>query len=121
VGAMVGALWFAVGVMNYQPYVLLADKAELLQSMTANDYRINLSNKRYHAADMDLNIEGLDASEYSLESNHVHWQTAGRKDVIMHISPDLKQGVHRFTVHATSGDGWQGDFTVFHYAQGATN
>ena len=119
VGAMVGALWFAVGIAGYQPYVLLADKAELLQGMTANDYRINVSNKRYLTASMKLNIEGLDASEYSLESNDVSWETAGRKDVMMHISPDLKQGLHRFTVHAKSDDGWQDDFTVYHYAQGA--
>ena len=119
VGAIIGGLWFSVGIINYQPYVLVADKAELLQGMTSNDYRINISNKRYRPADMELNIEGLDTSDYSLESNHVHWETAGRKDVIMHISPNLKQGIHRFTVHAKTSDGWHDDFTVYHYAQSA--
>lgn len=118
VGAVIGTLWFTVGITGYQPYVLLADKAELLQGMTANDYRINVSNKRYRPADMQLRIEGLNASEYSLQSNSVNWETAGRKDVIMHISPDLKQGLHRFIVHAKTSDGWQDDFTVYHYAQG---
>jgi len=119
VGALIGAVWFAVGIAGYQPYVLLADRAELLQGMTANDYRINVSNKRYLPADMSLSIQGLDASEYSLESKHVRWKTAGRKDIIMHISPDLKKGLHRFTVYAKSADGWQDDFTVYHYAEGA--
>jgi len=118
VGAVIGALWFTVGIMGYQPYVLLADRAELLQGMTANDYRINVANKRYRPADIQLRIEGLDASEYTLESSNVVWKTAGRKDVIMHISPDLKQGIHRFTVHAQSSDGWKDDFMVYHYAQG---
>jgi len=118
VGAVIGAIWFAVGIAGYQPYVLIADRAELLQGMTANDYRINVSNKRYLPADMSLSIQGLDASEYSLESDDVRWETAGRKDIIMHISPDLKKGLHRFTVYAKSADGWQDDFTVYHYAEG---
>jgi len=118
VGAVIGALWFAVGIANYQPYVLLADKAELMQNMNASDYRINVSNKRYRPANMILKIEGLNASEYTLETNHITWQTAGRKDVIMHISPDLKKGIHRFTVHAKADDGWQNDFTVYYYAEG---
>ncbi|MDQ6968065.1 MAG: 4Fe-4S binding protein, partial [Mariprofundaceae bacterium] len=118
VGAVIGTLWFAVGITGYQPYVLIADKAELLQGMTANDYRINVSNKRYRSANMNLEIEGLDASKYSLESHDVTWKTAGRKDVIMHISPDLKKGLHRFIVHAKTSDGWQDDFTVYHYAEG---
>ncbi|MDQ6954800.1 MAG: 4Fe-4S binding protein [Mariprofundaceae bacterium] len=118
VGAMIGAIWFSVGIVGYQPYVLLADRAELLQGTTANDYRINVSNKRYRAADMQLEIEGLKESEYTLDSSMVRWQTAGRKDVIMHISPTLDKGLHRFTVHARTSDGWRDDFTVYHYAQG---
>ncbi len=118
VGAVIGAVWFAVGIANYQPYVLVVDKAELLQGMAVNDYRINVSNKRYRAANMDLKIKGLNASEYSLDSKAVAWQTAGRKDVIMHISPNLKQGMHRFIVHAKTDDGWKDDFTVYYYAEG---
>jgi len=119
VGAVIGAVWFAVGIAGYQPYVLLADRAALLQGMTANDYRINISNKRYRPADMQLSIEGFKESEYRLDSNEVSWDTAGRKDVILHISPSLKKGLHRFTVHAKTSDGWQDDFTVYHYAQGS--
>ncbi|MDX8398201.1 MAG: 4Fe-4S binding protein [Mariprofundaceae bacterium] len=117
-GAVIGTTWFLVGVLGYQPYVLIADRAELLVGTDMNDYRINLSNKRYHEASLQLEIKGLDASEYQLDTNTVNWQSAGRKDVIMHISPNLNKGLHRFTVYATSADGWQDDFTVYHYAQG---
>jgi len=68
---------------------------------------------------MQLSIEGFKESEYRLDSNEVSWDTAGRKDVILHISPSLKKGLHRFTVHAKTSDGWQDDFTVYHYAQGS--
>jgi len=118
VGAIIGVIWFSVGVVGYQPYVLLVDRAELLQGMTSNDYRINISNKRYHPATMHLEIEGLTASEYNLDLHEVSWETAGRKDIIIHIAPRLKKGIHRFTVHAKSSDGWQHDFMVYHYAQG---
>ncbi|MDX8398224.1 MAG: 4Fe-4S binding protein [Mariprofundaceae bacterium] len=118
IGAIIGMFWFSVGVMGYQPYVLLADRAELLQGMDANDYRIHIANKRYQSALIRVEIKGLKPSEYHLETHEINWDTAGRQDIIMHLSPLLKKGIHRFTVHAISDDGWQDDFMVYHYAQG---
>jgi len=117
-GTLLGALFFAVGVINYQPYELVVDRAELLPNMTEYDYRVNLANKRYQGADISIRIEGMDPSLYVLEQQHVTWETTGRKDVILHFSPKIEKGLHRVKVLAESTDGWTRDFTIYYYAKG---
>ncbi|MDQ6970115.1 MAG: 4Fe-4S binding protein [Mariprofundus sp.] len=119
VGTLIGAVFFILGVMSYQPYSMVVDRAELMAGTTALDYRINLANKRYQAAQVHLRIEGLPASMYRLEQDEVSWMTVGRKDVMLHFSPDLKKGLHRLTVLAESDDGWTDSFKVTYYAEGA--
>ena len=115
----IGALCFVLGVMSYQPYSMVVDRAELMSGMSALDYRINLANKRYQPAQIELRVEGMAAEMYRLEQHEVSWQTTGRKDVLLHFSPKLAKGLHRLTVHAESADGWKDSFKVIYYAEGS--
>lgn len=117
-GTLLGALIFVVGIMNYQPYTLVVDRAELLANTTNYDYRINVTNKRYKPAVMHFQVIGLDTDEYVLDAKAVMFQSAGRKDVLLHFSPKLKQGLHRVTVRASTDDGWQASFPLIYYAEG---
>jgi len=118
VGTLLGTLIFVVGIMNYQPYTLVVDRAELLANMTNYDYRINVTNKRYMPAVMHFQVVGLDADKYVLDAKAVMFQTAGRKDVLLHFSPSMTKGLHRITVQASSDDGWQASFPLIYYAEG---
>jgi len=119
VGTLLGAVFFILGVMSYQPYAMVVDRAELMSGTTALDYRINLANKRYQPARIQLRVEGMAASMYRLEQDQVRWQTVGRKDVMLHFSPEMKKGLHRLTVLAESDDGWTDSFKVTYYAEGS--
>jgi len=119
VGTVLGAVFFILGVMSYQPYSMVVDRAELMSGTTAFDYRINLANKRYQPALVHLRVEGMPASMYRLEQDQVSWQTVGRKDVMLHFSPEMKKGLHRLTVLAESDDGWTDSFKVTYYAEGS--
>ncbi len=118
-GTLIGGLFFVLGVMSYQPYALVVDRADLMTGMTVFDYRINLANKRYQPAQMHLSIEGMPASMYRLEKDEVSWLTTGRQDIMLHFSPEIKKGLHRVTVLAESDDGWKDSFEVIYYAQGS--
>ncbi len=115
---LIGAVCFVMGVFSYQPYALVVDRAELMQGMTAQDYRINVANKRYMPVQLHLEVEGMPASMFSLEHDDVVLESAGRRDVILHFSPDIEKGLHRLTVHAESNDGWKKSFKVVYFAEG---
>jgi len=121
ISTLIGLLTFTVGVMNYQSHTLVVDRAELLQNMTDYDYRINITNKHYAPNDMTVHIRGLTSAEYTLDQQHIHWDTAGRKDILLHFSPKLSQGLHRVWIDAESSDGWNKTFQIYYYAKGATS
>ncbi len=121
VSTIIGLLTFGIGVINYQPYTLVVDRAELLQNMTDYDYRINVTNKRYAARDMTLRVRGLSSAEYTLDHPRVHWDSAGRQDILLHFSPKLSKGLHRVWIDAESADGWKKSFQIYYYAKGATS
>ncbi len=116
-GTLLGGLIFVVGVMNYQPYSLVGDRAELLANTTNYDYRINVTHKRYQHAVIHFKVKGLSADEYHLDAKSVMFESAGRKDVLLHFSPNIKKGLHRVTVQAISDDGWQASFPLIYYAE----
>ena len=119
VGAVIGGVFFIVGLLGYQPYMLVVDKAELMQGTSEYDYRIHMANKRYEKAHVDLVLEGLKKADYSMDKSSIDWRTTGRQDVLLHLSPSLKKGIHRFVLRATSDDGWKDTFKVYYYAPGA--
>jgi len=118
VGTLLGLLVFVVGVMNYQPYTLVVDRAELLSNTTEYDYRVNVTHKRYQHAVVHFKVEGLKSNQYTLDADHVTFESAGRQDVLLHFSPKLKQGLHRVTVRASTNDGWHQSFPLIYYAKG---
>ena len=117
VGAVLGITLFTVGLMGYQPYVLIVDRAELMQGKTAYDYRIHVAHKRYHPAEMKLRVDGIPSSLYTLEKTDVKWDGVGRQDIMLHFSPNIEKGLHRVNIHAESNDGWKDTFTVYYFAE----
>jgi polyferredoxin len=117
VGAVLGIALFIVGLMGYQPYILVVDRAELMQGMTDYDYRIHVAHKRYTPAQMTLRVDGIPASLYTLENTTVKWDSVGRQDIMLHFSPKIKKGLHRINIHAKSNDGWKDTFVVYYYAK----
>jgi len=118
VGTLLGLLVFVVGVMNYQPYTLVVDRAELLSNTTEYDYRVNVTHKRYQHAVVHFQVEGLKPNQYILDAEHVTFESAGRQDVLLHFSPKIKHGLHRVTVRASTDDGWHQSFPLIYYAKG---
>jgi len=117
-GAVIGILFFIIGLVGYQPYMLVVDRAELMQGTNEYDYRIHMANKRYQQSHVNLVLEGLEKADYSMDKTSIDWRAAGRQDVLLHLSPNLKKGMHRFVLRATSDDGWQDTFMVYYYASG---
>ncbi len=115
---LVGAFCFVLGIFSYEPYSMVVDRAQLMPGMTAQDYRINIANKRYQPTQLHLVVEGMPASMYRLEQTDVVIENAERKDVMLHFSQDLEKGLHRLTVHAESDDGWKKSFKVVYFSEG---
>jgi len=115
--AGIGLAMFVWGLVSYQHYHLAVYRADAEYGAKITDYRVAVSNKLYHPADLSVSIEGLPQKSYLLSSNKVHFNTAGRIDLDLHIKPNLKQGLHSFLVHAKSSDGWQAAYRVQHFVE----
>ena len=115
---LLGAALFAIGIAGYQSDEFSVYRSEGWQGAKVLDYRISIAHKLYHPTDITLRIKGLEAGQFKLQTTHVHFDTAGRKDVVLHIDQSLPKGLHRFHVYANSTDGWSGKFDVTHYAPG---
>jgi len=118
IATLLGGMFFVIGIAGYQSDAFSVYRSEAWQGAKILDYRINVAHKIYHPADISFRIEGLDAGVYQLEKNTVHFDTAGRQDVKLHINESLAKGLYRFRVFASSNDGWSGVFDVTHFAPG---
>jgi len=118
IATLLGGVFFVIGVVGYQSDAFSVYRSEAWQGAKILDYRINVAHKLYHPTDISFRIEGLDAGVYQLEKNTVHFETAGRQDVKLHINESLPKGLYRFRVFASSNDGWSGVFDVTHFAPG---
>ena len=113
-----GAVFFAIGIAGYQTDEFSVYRSEAWHGAKVLDYRINVAHKLYRPTDISFRIEGLDKDVYQLEKSQVHFDTAGRQDVKLHISESLAKGLYRFRVFASADDGWSGVFDVTHFAPG---
>ena len=113
-----GAVFFAIGIAGYQSNEFSVYRSEIWHGAKVLDYRIDVAHKLYHPADIKLRIEGLTPSQYQLQSDTVHFDTAGRKDVALHVNESLAKGLYRFRVFATADNGWSHVFDVTHFAPG---
>jgi len=115
---LAGALFFATGIAGYQSEEFSVYRSEAWHGAKVLDYRINVAHKLYHPVDIRLRIEGLEPSQYQLQSEQLHFDTAGRKDVALHLKESLPKGLYRFRVYATADNGWSDVFDVTHFAPG---
>ncbi len=112
--AVLSGILFAAGIYGYQPADFSVFRAEKVGS-EVRDFRINLAWKLYRPGEIRLRVLGLPEGSYRLERDAVHFASAGRQDVMLHLEPGLGSGVHRFSVEAASGD-WRKRFPVVYYA-----
>lgn len=115
---LAGALLFVAGVAAYQPDDFSVYHIAEGASGQVLDYRINIAHKLLQPATVTLRVEGVSSSDYRLDRDMVHFDTAGRVDVVLHIKPSLPKGLHRIRVLASADDGWSGHFDVTHFSQG---
>ena len=113
-----GAVLFAIGILGYESEEFSVYRSEAWHGAKVLDYRINVAHKLYHPADITLHIEGLEPSQYRLQATAVHFDTAGRKDVALHINETMPKGLYRFRVLASADNGWHRAFDVTHFAPG---
>jgi len=116
IATIIGAGMFAYGIASYEPASLSVGRGETEQNQQMLDYRINLAYKVNHPEQMHIRIKGLNADEYTLQKNVVHFEHSGRQDVALHIKGDLPEGLHRFRVIVTADGGWSKSFQIVHYA-----
>jgi len=117
--AVAGAMLLITGIIGYQ-----ANEFSVYHDAEDKDgrvlaYRISLAHKLFHPADVSLRIEGLHAEMYQLEKTTLHFDTAGRQDLSLHIDKALPKGLHQLRILASSSDGWSGVFNVTHFAPGS--
>jgi polyferredoxin len=111
---LVGLGMFGWGVWSYQNYHLAVYRADIQQGAQINDYRIAVSNKLYHPAELSISVEGLAPQQYQLSSSTATFTGAERVDLNLHVT-DMPQGLHRFVVHAKAPDGWRAHYRVQHF------
>jgi polyferredoxin len=113
--AVLGLIMFFWGLASYERYHLSVYRADTLQGAQINDYRIAVSNKLYQAANVAIEIVGLDSDQYHLENSQALFEDVGRIDLNIHILQGLSPGLHPFLVKATSEDGWKDSFRIQHF------
>lgn len=115
---ILGAVMMIWGALDYERYHISAYRSDTMHGDSILDYRISVANKFYQPTYLYLTIEGLPEGSYTLEKSKVDFETAGRINVSLSISPDLPKGLHAFMVRAKSDDGWEEKFRVHHLSVG---
>ncbi|HEC18730.1 MAG TPA: 4Fe-4S binding protein [Gammaproteobacteria bacterium] len=115
--SLLGLGMFIWGLMSYDPYHLAVYRADQQYGSTIRDYRIAISHKLYRPADVSLRIEGLPEKSYSIASKALHFDTAGRIDLNLHINSSMPPGLHSFLVHVNAADGWHDVYRVQHFVE----
>jgi polyferredoxin len=112
-----GVGMFVWGLSHYEYYHLAVYRADAEYGAVIRDYRVAVSNKRYRGADLSVALDGLPQASYRLSATQVHFDTAGRVDLNLHIEPNLSPGLHSFMVRVSSRDGWQDSYRVQHFVE----
>jgi polyferredoxin len=115
--AALGIIMFAWGIWSYQPYHVSVGYLATAQNRSANDYRIEVSSKRYRPSELSMSVEGLPQDDFTLSSPKVDLASVGRTSVYLTVSPKLKHGLYPFVVVVNSSDGWTGRFNVQHFVE----
>jgi polyferredoxin len=115
--AALGIIMFTWGIWSYQPYHIAVGYLATAHNRSANDYRIEVSSKRYRPTELTMSIEGLPQDDFTLSSHKVDLVSVGRTSVFLTVSPKLKRGLYPFAVVVNSSDGWAGRFNVQHFVE----
>jgi polyferredoxin len=113
----IGVAMTAWGFYSYQPYDIVAYRAERATAAAVSDYRVRISSKLYTPSHITLKATGLPEGSYRFDSEQVTLGPAERANVYLHISPDLAKGLYRVNIEAKSDDGWTGRFQVTHFSE----
>lgn len=113
---IIGAGMFVSGIVSYEPASFSVYRGEAQQGLQLIDYRINVAYKVNRPEQMHIRVEGLDASQYTLQKDIVQFERSGRQDVVLHVRDGMPEGLYRFRVIVTAEDGWSRDFRVVHFA-----
>jgi polyferredoxin len=112
---VLGLAMFSWGLISYQPYHLAAYRADTLQGNQIEDYRIRISSKLYQPSEFKIEIEGIDAKDFSLEKAKASLDSAGKIDINMQLNDSLSKGLHRIFIKVKSTDGWEDTYHVHHF------
>ncbi len=115
---ILGVVLMTWGFWEYERYHVAAYRADTLQGDKILDYRISVANKFYEPTRLYVEVEGLEPQDYTLETDKVDFDTAGRLNVGLSIIPDLPKGLYRVLVRVKSEDGWEDTFRVHHFSAG---
>ncbi len=118
--AALGGLMLFYGLTSYEPQHLSVFRAETRADGRLLEYQINVANKLYHPAEVDISIAGIPDNAYELQGKHLHFDTAGRLNGHLLISPYLPHGLYNVRIHASSDSGWSADFRIRHFAAGGS-
>jgi len=110
---LIGAGLFTWGMMTYQPFQMSVYKADIAQANQVSTYRVHLASKTYNGGVVNFDVEGIDPSFWSIGEQTVEFDSVGRRDLLITISPELKPGVYSLIVRATSNE-WSQFYRVQH-------
>src|SRR5271169_6062942 len=96
-----GAGLFFWGLRTWEPLHVVVYRAEVQHQSGNLDYRIAISNKLYHARQVQVRVTGLDSADYRLGATQLSLPAAGHESVLLSVSDKLPHGVHRFAVEVT--------------------
>ncbi len=115
---LLGGVMFVWGIIAYERYHIAVYRADTMHGSQILDYRISVANKFYEPTQLYLEVEGLESGQFTLQNERVQFDTAGRINVELNVSPDLPKGLHPITVRVRSDDGWSDSFRVQHFSAG---
>lgn len=111
---LIGVSLFVWGLWTYNPYHVSVYQNEISHGNQVFEYRANIASKLFEAGTIELSVVGLDSGDFDLSASSVTFQSAGRQDVFIRLSEDLKPGIYNFIVRATSNNGWEDFIRVSH-------
>jgi hypothetical protein len=114
---VLGAVMFIWGLWSYQPYHVAVGIADNQHGRTVQEYRIALSNKLYHSAELHVRVSGLPLGSYQLSAEDVKLSPVGRESIMLTIVQALPRGLHSVVVEVSAGDTWVGRFPIQHFSE----
>jgi hypothetical protein len=111
-----GACLFVWGLRTWEPMHVVVYRAEVQHQRGNHDYRIAISNKLYHARQVQVRVTGLSAADYELAAARIDLPPAGHESVMLSLSDKLPHGLHAFAVDVSAA-GWHVRFPVQHFSE----